>query len=209
MKTPYFPLLIALGATLAWLPAAAEKGDRDKPMNVEADALRYDDKQKTSSFTGRVVVSQGSILMRGERLDVRQDAAGNQVGTLSGASGGRAFFRQKRDGLDEYIEAEGEVIEYDAGTDSVRFSRRAELRRLRGSALVDRVAGGEIVYNNASELFTVDGADPHAAAVPAQTPGGGRVRAMLAPRTGVATPAQSPASAPPLRPSTQLGGGRK
>ena len=41
--------------------ARAEKADRNKPMNVEADALRYDDLKQISVFTGHVVVTKGTI----------------------------------------------------------------------------------------------------------------------------------------------------
>jgi lipopolysaccharide export system protein LptA len=89
------------------LGAAAEKADRDKPMNIEADALRYDDAKKISVFTGRVVLTKGSIQIRGERVEVRQDAQGFQYGVVTAEPGKRAFFRQKREGLDQYIEGEG------------------------------------------------------------------------------------------------------
>ena len=81
MKTPYAKLL-ALSLVLCGWPAAAERADRDKPMNIESDQLRYDDQKQTSTFTGGVVVTKGTIVMRGARLDVRQDAEGRQFGTL-------------------------------------------------------------------------------------------------------------------------------
>ena len=48
-------LALALVA-VAW--RSAEKADRNKPMNIEADALRYDDLKQTSVFTGRVVLTK-------------------------------------------------------------------------------------------------------------------------------------------------------
>lgn len=45
----------------------AEKADRNKPMNVESDALRYDDLKQVSIFTGNVILTKGSILIRGAR----------------------------------------------------------------------------------------------------------------------------------------------
>jgi lipopolysaccharide export system protein LptA len=45
----------------------AEKADRNKPMNVEADTMRYDDLNQTSVFTGKVVVTKGTIVIRGAR----------------------------------------------------------------------------------------------------------------------------------------------
>lgn len=205
MKTPYATLL-ALSLVLCGLPAAAERADRDKPMNIESDQLRYDDQKQTSTFTGRVVVTKGTIVMRGARLDVRQDAEGRQFGQLTAEAGQRAFFRQKRDAPDEYIEGEGEVIDYDGRADSVRFTRRAELRRYRGSQLNDEITGNVIVYNNSTEVFTVDGTPRSPGTSGAAAPGG-RVRAMLAPRSAASAPA-APQGAPNLRPSTSLGGER-
>jgi len=189
-------LLLLLGLLSG--PARAEQADRDKPMNIESDALRYEDQQQLSTFTGRVVATKGTIVMRGERLEVRQDAAGNQLGVMHAAPGKRAFFRQKREGLDEFIEGEGETIEYDSKTDTVRFLRRAEMRRLAGANVQDRVTGASIVYNNMTEVYTVNSAPTRAAE---SSEAGGRVRATLAPR-GTPTPG---ASSPPvqLRPSTE------
>lgn len=204
MKSPVFSLpgiLGGLSLLLAMLtPAWAELADREKPMNIESDALRYEDQRQLSTFTGRVVATKGTIVMRGTRLEVRQDAAGNQFGVMYAEPGKRAFFRQKREALDEFIEGEGEVIEYDSKADTVRFLRRAEMRRLAGATLQDQVTGPVIVYNNTTEVYTVDGA-PRTAAGAATTPGE-RVRATLAPRGIPASPTAPAKPALPLRPST-------
>lgn len=203
MKLPVLPCAPRRALVRATLllglavPAWAERADRDKPMNIEADALRYEDQKQLSTFTGKVLVTKGTIVMRGARLEVRQDSAGNQFGTLSAEAGKRAFFRQKREGLDEYIEGEGETIEYDSKADTVRLIRRAEMRRLEGATLLDQVLGSLIVYNNRTEVYTVDGA-PHEAGAPA---GNGRVRAVLAPRNAASQPAPA---ALPLQPAQGL-----
>ena len=57
MKIPLPSWLIASALLLSASLASAEKADRDKPMNVEADALRYDDAQQISVFTGTVVLT--------------------------------------------------------------------------------------------------------------------------------------------------------
>lgn len=198
-------LLLALG--LAGLPAAAERADRDKPMNVEADALKYDDVNQTSVFTGRVVITKGSIVIRGARVSVRQDPEGYQYGVVTAEPGKKAFFRQKRDGVDEYIEGESDTIEYNGRADQVKFIGRAELRRLQGATVQDEASGAVITYDNTNEQFSVDGRP--AAGAAAANPGG-RVRATLAPRSsdnGGAKPPAAAASAPAarLRPSTDLG----
>lgn len=199
-----FPLLtLAVLAALAAAPAGAEKADRNKPMNVEADALRYDDLNQTSVFTGKVVVTKGTIVIRGARMVVKQDPEGYQFGTVTAEPGKRAFFRQKREGVDEYIEGESDTIEYDGRADRVKFIGRAEMRRLRGATVNDETSGAVITYDNTNDQFSVDG--NVAGNAPANP--GGRVRATLAPRTSASAPAAAAPAAPAsarLRPSTTL-----
>lgn len=216
-RLPSILLLAALACTLG--VAHAEKADRAKPMNIEADALRHDELKQTSVFSGRVVMTKGTIILRGARLDVRQDAEGYQYGVVTAEPGKRAFFRQKRDTLpgapDEFIEGESEVIEYDGKADNVRFITRAELRRYRGSLLSDEITGAVIVYNNLTDVFTVDGQRKPSTSTAGDTPApGGRVRAVLSPKDPPpgaqgATPPAAAGSAPALRPSNSLGGGAK
>jgi lipopolysaccharide export system protein LptA len=202
MKTTFASLSLAVALAFAASPALAEKADRNKPMNVEADALRYDDLNQTSVFTGRVVVTKGTILIRGAKMTVKQDPEGYQSGVVTAEPGKLAFFRQKRDGVDEYIEGEGEVIEYDGRADRVKFIGRAEMRRLRGSTISDETSGSVITYDNGNETFAVDGG-ASTAATPANP--GGRVRATIAPRPAAAASAPT-AGTPPaqLRPTTTL-----
>ena len=189
---------IGLIAFACWAGvASAEKADRDKPMNAEADALRYDDARQTSVFTGNVVITKGTIVIRGAQVEVRQDPQGNQFGVVTGNPG---TFRQKREGLDEFIEGEGSRIDYDSRADTVRFTGNAVLRRYKGSQLNDETRGNVIVYNNSTDVFTVDGG----ARSPANP--SGRVRAMLTPvpKEPQAEPAVPPAQ---LKPSTGTGAG--
>jgi len=195
--------LAALGlmAVLTCQPAHAEKADRSKPLNVEADNGRYDDVKQLGIFTGNVVVTKGTMSMRAAHIEVRQSPDGAQFGIATAEEGKRAIFRQKREGLDEYIEGEGERIEYDGKADVVRFVNRAVIRRFRGAVLADETAGSTIVYDNVAEVFNVVGGA--AAATP--TNPSGRVRAVLTPRE---VPAASGAASQPgatLRPSSSLG----
>ena len=201
-------MLVAALALTAAMPAAAEKADRDKPMNAEADALRYDDLKQSSVFTGNVVITKGTTVLRGARVDVSQDPQGYQRAVAVAAPGKLAYYRKKRDGVDEFIEAEAERIEYDSRADTVRFVTRAVVRRFAGAKLLDETTGSVINYDNSSDVFTVDGgAQNRDAANPT-----GRVRAMLSPRATAssaadATPAASaPGVTPRLRASPVLGG---
>ncbi|SFC75216.1 lipopolysaccharide export system protein LptA [Polaromonas sp. OV174] len=211
MKHLFFSLIVTAAlAAGAVFPAAAEKADRDKPMNAEADALRYDDLKQTSVFTGNVVITKGTTIVRGARVDVSQDPEGYQLAIAIAEPGKLAYYRKKRDGVDEYIEGEGERIEYDSRADLVKFIKRAVVRRYNGATLVDETTGGLIVYDNNTDVFTVDGgAQNRTAANPS-----GRIRAMLSPRAAASAPGTPPAAPatgplPSLRSSTTLGNEKK
>ncbi len=204
MKHPLYQMMaVAIAVVLTISPAAAEKADREKPMNAEADSLRYDDLKQTSVFTGNVVITKGTTVIRGDRVDVRQDAEGYQQATVVAAPGKLAYYRKKRDAVDEYIEGEAELIEYDSRADKVTFIRRAVLRRYNGAVLADETAGSKINYDNVTDVFTVEGGvENRTTANPT-----GRIRAVLTPRAAASAAAapSPPGPAPTLRPSTTLG----
>ena len=217
MKLPFFQFCFLLACVVLSGVARAEKADHDKPMNIESDTLRYDDVKQTSVFTGKVVVTKGSIIIRGARLDVRQDPEGNQYGLMTAEPGKLAFFRQKRDTKpgtpDEFMEGEGEVIDYDGKGDIVKLHRRAQMRRYIGTALNDEMSGVEIAYDNTTSVLTVDGG----AVKPSAEGAAPRVRTMLTPRLNETRPgspaaavsaAAAAAPAPVLRRSTDLGGAK-
>jgi len=202
MKFPILQLALCAGCALLGGAAHAEKADRNKPINIESDALRYDDLKQISIFSGKVVLTKGSILIRGAQIEVRQDPEGYQFALVTAEPGQLAFFRQKREGAEEYIEGESETIEYDGRADVVRLLRSAQLRRLRGATVADVVSGNVIQYNNTTDVFTVDGGA-------AKAGGGGRVRAVLTPKTEseAAPPATQPG--PALRSSDAVSKERK
>ena len=158
------------------LATMAERADRDKPTHIEADNLVHDDLKQVSVFTGRAVLTKGTLVLRGARIEIREDEKGYQHGLVLPESGRRAFFRQKREGVNEFIEAEGQRIEYDGQLDRVTIVDQAEVRRFRGAVLADQMNGQRIVYENLSDVFTIDGQRPGAVSQ------GGRVRATLVPK---------------------------
>ncbi len=162
-------------------PALAERADRSKPIHLESDRMRVDDVHKTSVFEGRVVMTQGTLSIRADRITVRQDQDGYQYGS---ASGNPATFRQKRDGGDGYIQGEAERIEYDGKRDRVEFFNRARLLR----EPADEVRGNYISYDSRTEFFTVTGSTgPGADGSP-----GSRVHAVIQPRAAAEEAGKTP-----------------
>ncbi len=179
----HLTLVVAAVAAAAVLGGAAhaERADRSQPLNIEADKQSTVDLAKrVVVFVGNVVITQGSMRITADRVEVRETAEGFRSAVATGSSTQPATFRQKRDGVDEVIEGRAERIEYDSRVDTVRLSGAATLRRLRGATPADEVSGQLITYDNANEAFNVTGGD-----------GGGRVRAVLTPRQDAA-PASRP-----------------
>ena len=197
-----WPLLLLLCVSTA--PLQAEKADRSKSMTLESDQPCTVNLQKqTSVCSGNVVISQGTLLIRADRLELRETPEGYQLAQASGTAAKPATYRQKRDGVDETVEGLAQRIDYDSRAGTLRFDGAAQVRRLQGAVVADEISGGLIVWDSVAETFNVRGG-----AVSAANPSG-RVRAIIAPRapadaaSSAANPAANPATS--LRTSPTLG----
>ncbi len=173
MKTALRQFTFLSALALATSFAQAEKADRSKPVNIEADRVTVDDKNKIHIFEGHVVLTQGTLTIRSDKLVVSQDAEGYQRGVATGGSDGLARFRQKREGKNEWVEGEGERIEHDARSELSQFFQRAKVR-----SGADEVRGQYIQFNGITETYLVTNG-PNATTVPSQQ---GRVQVTIQPK---------------------------
>jgi lipopolysaccharide export system protein LptA len=176
-------LLLAGLLVLACVPSAlAEKADRGKPINVEADSVKVDDVNKVAIYDGHVVMSQGTLMITADRIEVRQDDKGVVTGL---AVGKPVYFRQKMDVSADLAEGWAARIEYDGQGNKLRLLGQARLKRG-----IDELRGEQITYDSASEFFQAKGGG--------EAGTGGRVRAVIRPRDT----SQAPASGAPSTPAT-------
>jgi lipopolysaccharide export system protein LptA len=163
---------VALAAVSAF-SAKAEKADREKPTQVEANRMTSDEARRVSIFEGSVLLTKGSITVRAERIVVRQDADGFQYASASGAP---VRFRQKGDavGGQEGVWIDGEAlrVEIDEKNERIELYDNARITRDQ-----DEVRGNYILYDQRSEFFSVSSAK----GAPASAPGE-RVRAVIQPK---------------------------
>ena len=124
--------------------ALSEEADRDKDIEIESDMMTVDDAKSISIYKGDVIMTQGTLIIKANELTVREDSQGFQHST---AIGKPTTFKQKRDGLDEYIEGSAERIEYDGHMDKVHLYSKASVRR--GN---DTVFGDYIMYDTNAEF---------------------------------------------------------
>jgi lipopolysaccharide export system protein LptA len=170
-------LYTALCAALLSFPAHAEKADREKPIHLEADTVTLDDIKKVSVYEGNVILTQGTMMVRADRVQVTQNENGlDKVN----ATGRPVAFRQKMDNSDEFIEGFADRVEFDGVTRQLELIGQARLRR--GN---DELHGTQISYNANTEFFKVVGQPD------AKTPSG-RVRAVILPKPRTAKPTGKP-----------------
>ncbi len=198
--------LLALVLGMGAAAAGAEKADRSRPMVLESDPGKpcvVNLAKQTSQCSGNVVITQGTMLIKADKVELRETPDGHRMATATGSADKLAHYRQKRDGLDEYVEGTALRIDYDGRAGVLRFEGRSLVRRMRGGVVADEVQGETIIWNSVAEEFTVQGGKPTA------TNPGGRQRAVLAPREPASAAASGAAGAtrptPALRPSTALG----
>jgi lipopolysaccharide export system protein LptA len=151
MKFIFIIFFVGLSAIQS---AMAERADRNKPIHLEADRATVEDvnrkeASRVSTFTGNVVLTQGTMRIKADKVIMGEDLNGFRYAT---ATGDLVSFRQKRDGLNEYVEGWSERVEYDSKTDKIELFRQARLKR--GS---DEVQGDYISYEMNSEFFKVIG----------------------------------------------------
>lgn len=189
MHTTHARSILIASVLLAFLggPALAERADRDKPVNIDADRVTVDDINKVHVFEGNVTLSQGTLVIRGDKLIVTQDLAGFQNGV---AIGNLARFRVKREGRDEYLEGEAERIEHNAKTEMTRFFIRAQVR-----SGLDEVRGQYIEYDGLSENYVVT-SGPGGTVKPGRE---NRVRAVIQPKNKEGAGEAAPPPGSPVR----------
>lgn len=175
-RAPLRALAAAAVMALAF-GAQAENADRQQPLIFSADAARVDEARRLNTLSGNVEISKGTMVVRADRVEVRQTANGTQSATATGGPGGRAYFRQKREGLNEFIEGEAERIVYDGAQETVQFIGRATMRRLSGSSVTDQVSGATITYDSKTGVFQVLGGAGTASGTR------GRVQGVITPRS--------------------------
>ena len=171
-------VITALLLVLVTAQAQAEKADKNRPVNLEADSVTLDDINKTSLYLGNVILIQGTLTLRADQVQAKQNEQGLQHVT---AVGRPVAFRQKVDGREEYLEGFADRIEFDNVKSQLELIGNAKLRRGQ-----DELRGAQISYNANTEFYRVIG-KPNA-----QSPAG-RVRAVIRPKptpAGATTPPQ-------------------
>jgi lipopolysaccharide export system protein LptA len=163
------PATLALIASVAVAPVVhAEKADREKPIRYSANSLDGNEVDQTVLLSGKVEVTQGTIVLKADRVVLKQQPDGSY--NVS-ATGKPVTFRQKMDNSDEYVDGQAQRVEYVGAKDLIELYDQSSIKRGK-----DELRGNIITYNSATGAFAGRGSSPAAQG------GDGRVSGVIQPK---------------------------
>lgn len=142
-------LILVLTSFLAYNTSYALSTDRDQPANVEADDIEFDFKKGTRTYTNNVLVIQGTLRLKADKL------LGIYVdGELDNATawGSLARFKQRPDGKQHDVEGWAKKIVVNQKKNTLTLVGQAALTQ--GP---DTARGHTIIYNMATDTLKVSG----------------------------------------------------
>ena len=147
---------LAIAAALSVLtlaqPVFALESDRNKPIEIEADQGSLDQKNQVTTFSGNVIIKQGTLNIRAGSVRVTRDVNNEQH---ISATGSPVRFGQQLDGSGNkggQVDGQANTVDYSSSTGVVKLIGNAKVQR--GG---DIAQGHTIVYNTRTEVYTVSG----------------------------------------------------
>ncbi|MBT8578098.1 organic solvent tolerance protein OstA [Polynucleobacter paneuropaeus] len=143
-------MMVVMGA------AYAEKADQKKPLILEADKVSVNDVQQAYELQGDILLIKGSILVTGEQGNIKVDPEGYEFVTMESDQDTTASFRQRREGpANEFIQANGKNVVYDAKTEVLTITGDASMKRLLNMQMLDQLNGWKIEYDDVKQYYRV------------------------------------------------------
>ncbi|QEY24098.1 lipopolysaccharide transport periplasmic protein LptA [Neisseria animalis] len=139
----------ALVLISAAAPAFALQSDSRQPIQIEADQGMLDQANQTTTFSGNVIIRQGTININADSVTVARDGKGNQI---MQAKGSPVRFSQTLDDNKGVVKGRGSRVDYTSANGVVVLTGSARVER--GG---DVAEGSVITYNTHSEVYTIAG----------------------------------------------------
>ena len=146
------PFLLSLSAALGSASALALPNDRDQPIRIQADDAHLDDKQGVATYRGDVIITQGSMMIKGNTVTMTR-AANGDIDVVTSV-GNLAYFEQQQDAAKpDKVKGWAVTIQYQAQKDTVILTDRAKVENESNTT-----EGEKIVYNTKSQVATAGNA---------------------------------------------------
>jgi lipopolysaccharide export system protein LptA len=149
-------IMTAILASLITNNVHAEKADQDKPVILEAGKVSVNDVQQIYELNGEVLLTKGSILITGEKGNIKVDPEGYEYVDVQGNPENTASFRQRREGpANEFMQGRGRTVTYNAKTELLTLTGDANLKRLQNMQMLDQLRGWKIDYDDVTQRYQV------------------------------------------------------
>jgi lipopolysaccharide export system protein LptA len=149
-------LAFLIVATCTVTAAHAEKADQNKPIILEAEKVSVNDVQQVYELDGEVLLTKGSILITGEKANIKVDPEGYEYVDVQSNAESTASFRQRREGpANEFMQGRGQTVTYNAKTELLTLTGDASLKRLHNMQMLDQLHGWKIDYDDVKQRYQV------------------------------------------------------
>jgi lipopolysaccharide export system protein LptA len=165
MQIKRFALLTTLLLSLT-SAAHALPEDRNQPINISADRASMNERTGVTVYTGNVEIIQGSMELRGDRVELHRAADGSIDRIIS--TGKPAEFQQQPAVDQPLTKAYGDKMDYRVKKQEITITENARVDQGK-----DTFTGERIVYNMEHALVNAFGSDRQ---------GGERVRMVIQPK---------------------------
>lgn len=123
--------------------------DRNQPIHITADSARMNEMTGVTTYKGKVIITQGTMLIEGARVDVYQAEEGIDKIIVKGSP---AHFKQKINPDEPYSDAWGNNMLYEEETRKLTITNNGKV--VQGH---DTFTGERIVYSLDSSIVDVFG----------------------------------------------------
>ena len=177
MKCTFWTHTLVITGLLAFSPAGhGLEADRLQPTTIDANQMTYNEKANVTVFTGNVLLTRGTLVIRGEKLTLTETADGNQFAKVEGSP---ARFKQQRDSQIKsdvlLISGTGDMIEFDGNKSIVTLTGKASIEKIANGQQIESISGSKITYEQNTEFLNVVGGP--------NSNGKTRVQAVIKPKT--------------------------
>ncbi|KFC00350.1 LptA family LPS transport protein [Trabulsiella guamensis ATCC 49490] len=165
-RTNKLSLKLVIASTLlaASLPALALTGDTDQPIHIESDQQSLDMQGNVVTFTGSVVVTQGSIKINADKVVVTRPGGEKGKEVIDGFGNPATFYQMQDSG--KPVKGHASKMHYELQNDFVVLTGNAYLEQLDSNIKGDKIT--YLVKEQKMQAFSEKGKRVTTVLVPSQ-----------------------------------------
>ena len=138
-KTSELSLNVVLASALcaASLPALAVTGDTDQPIHIDSDQQSLDMQGNVATFTGNVIVTQGTIKINADKVVVTRPGGQQGKEVIDGFGNPATFYQLQDNG--KPVKGHASQMHYELEKDFVILTGNAYLEQLDSNIKGDKI----------------------------------------------------------------------